>query len=964
MKKEIVKTTFSISNVMCHEGCGTSIRNLLSDLNTFKQRQWLPASAETVICPRPSEFGTYCFEVKIESEEEFNLDNAHAHEMLKDFEERLTNAGFPLVSPTWANWINIAVNLGAITAIIILNVVFPPSLLLTLGLTAISFLSTAFTARSYFKQFYYHLREKELNYMPTAITSGWLLSLAHTIYHVIKMPVSTGFSMAFMNFVMPATLVTLVNVMDEIKRLILAKSRSMYRSLFPQMAKEYDCYQLSSEDQDLLKIMDADIQSEDNLSHLQKLMETERQILSLEESALKKGMLITVKPGACFPVDCKLLQGGIWVDESHLTGEPRHAKERFDFVHAGAVNLSQTVKAWVANDSYDSTINKILFRANRERKAPPVSHRKFTYLYTALILISIMVSIAIPVALGFFTLPLLLQNTMGILFAVCPCTVAIGHQLPRLLSLYQRNKKGIKCCNEALASQSDSIHTIVFDKTGTLTTGNSQVDSSEGIEDPLWQRIYLLEKAYGAEHPLARAINTYYETTYALQSIVIRDISDESIDKKNRGLSAIVQGNIIHVGNIDYLQDEDIAYLPKEFSRSVQEKLSQGYSPVYVAENKIYKGVILIKHEVREGIIPLLNRLKNPKDPEKKITLIMLTGDEPLSAEGFNKQNGLIFEPENIHAKQTPQKKEAFLRDLMASVKSKNKKESKGKEKSKDIAAGVWFVGDGLNDALCARVVSEEGGVSCSMTSTDKVAFFSDIMLNGSINYLFDHTTLNQFVKKNIAQNQWILAYGAIAFLAFILGFSVAGVAVSPLIPLVVMTSTTLFILFNSYRAKCAVDNILDEKASWLKKPLASDLSLGLLISTSVLLIGALLITTIATGGLAFPVIAFTAGIVTALGSACILAAGVTVGSFALCVISYFLGAMFNTTDRQTKIAQVSARQPVEVITDLPSKFVEEEKNQGINNLFHPRNKKENGFTSPDILEENVAQNYTHVTLS
>ena len=239
----------------------------------------------------------------------------------------------------------------------------------------------------------------------------------------------------------------------------------------------------------------------------------------------------------------------------------------------------------------------------------------------------------------------------------------------------------------------------------------------------------------------------------------------------------------------------------------------------------------------------------------------------------------LIFDVADIHADQTPEKKEGFLRTFMS---------SKGRSPK-----GVWFVGDGLNDAPCARVVSEKGGVSCAMTSDDKAAFFTDISLNGALDYLFEHNHLNRFLKKNVFQNQGLLTYSLTAFLAFIITFSIAGIAVSPLIPLMIMVSTTLFILFNSYRVQLAIDNALDKNPSWHKQFLASDLSISLLFGASFLLICGVLVSTIVMGQLTFPSLIFTAGTLATISTVCLLTA-----TFMVAVFVLMSGAYLFTKDK------------------------------------------------------------------
>ena len=953
-KKVILQKKILIEKIMCG-GCGSSVNHILTTLfEEFRDKGHLPKDAELCKYPQPDELGIHSLKIKIKSEEALLQEHVETA-FFEELTTRLTDANLRIITDLHdtqsevsgkANWVNILINLLAMGVMIALWFAFPPSLPLTIALTSITFLTTAFTAREYLLNFFRNLRDKNLANMTTTISFGWFLSLAHTLYHSIHMPHVGSFSMAFMSFIMPVMLITIINGMDEIKRVVLNKSKKMQlkgmQTLFPQMENEYDCYALSpSEQSELAHLIQSAVGTEQFLEATHGLFTSEK-LTQENTDELKEGMCIVVKHGECFPVDCILINGNTMVDASILSGESQLEKTVLSSIPAGAINLGRTVTVYAQNEAYDSTINRILFRANRaqnkvtrlhliselptspakyinsyllikkehtqklyyvkpdgeyekvkiidfhlfekkinaikkkdeiklhldeeqikeiitsNREPAPATKPTFTYLYTGLIFAGIIASIAAPLALGILTLPLLLQNVMGILFAVCPCTIAIAHQLPHLVSVFHRGNRGIHLRDEELYTHSHNIHTVVFDKTGTLTTGQSTIAHFEGITNSLWERIYLLEKTHGGAHPIAKAITHYWKNKPAP---LFAEVKDEILDTKNRGLSANVQGIRIHLGNAEFFKQANIP-LPEM-------EIPPGLSPLFVAENNAYQGVIFIRHEPRKNIEKTLKRLK-----EQPVNIIMLTGDSESSAKGFNHQIGSVFDEEkNIHAANTPQDKENFLLKLM--------NETENPE-------GIWFVGDGLNDAPCARIVSERGGVSCAISPDDKAAFFTDISLNGSFDYLFQHNKLNRFLKKNVLQNQGLLAYSSVAFLAFIISFSIAGIAVSPLIPLVIMLSTTFFILFNSYRVQLSIDSALDENASWPTRFLASDGSIGLLVSASSLLICAVLIATITTGGLALPIV-FTAGAALAVSSACAVGGATLFGLFGLLIASHLV---------------------------------------------------------------------------
>ena len=280
------------------------------------------------------------------------------------------------------NWINILINLSAMAIILILYLVFPPSILLTISLTTISFLTTVITAREYLLNFYHNLRNRNFTNMATTISFGMLLSLAHMLYHAISMPLASSFSMIFMSYIMPVMLITFINGMDEIKRLVFNTSKKMslkgIENLFPQMSKSYLCYQLEEEDFAFVsKWLNIDFKIDsiepDKLEELKEFLSSKTPDCEKEKKLLREGMIVEVKRGECFPVDCILMDENIIVDASLLTGEPRQVKKLGDKIPAGAINFDKTVKVYAINNSYNSTINHILLPANREKKAAATS---------------------------------------------------------------------------------------------------------------------------------------------------------------------------------------------------------------------------------------------------------------------------------------------------------------------------------------------------------------------------------------------------------------------------------------------------------------------------------------------------------------------------------------------------------------------------------------------------------------
>jgi Cu+-exporting ATPase len=673
--------------------------------------------------------------------------------------------------------------------------------------------------------------------------------------------------------------------MDSVKDWIFKESEKMYltniESLFPEMAEKYEYFPCEIKETEILRQKE----NEPDFHFIcGEFLNKNKEFSSFTyKNHFKKGMFIKVKKGDCFPVDGLIIEGSTVVDTSLVTGEPCQAKNLGDLIPAGAVNLDNQVIIYAKTDNFHSTLTKLLFRANRvDKEVKPKEKPKsntFAYAYGGFIFLSLALSIIIPIALGIFTIPLMLQNFTAIVFFLCPCTWSISEELPKLLTKYKLHKKGIVERRKIWGEEKEVTADIfVFDKTGTLTDGQSLVESMYGISDVLWEKIYLLEVQGGGGHPIAKAIVKQFgpPSENLSDNVLKKDLVNIQADPKKRGICGVVQGTKIQIGSASYLSGAEITIDP-QFEHFPE--IKKGCTPVYVSEDGKCKGVIFIKHNVRKKMLNSLLGLK-----EQKKELFMITGDTNESAINLNKQIGDIFDEKNIYAAQTPEMKEKFFQER------KNKK--------------MGFFCDGLNDSLAAKQVSENGGFSCAITSKEKAAAFTDLTLDGSLTYLFKKPKINRFLKKNKAQNKWLIFYSSLSFLGVLIAFSIAGIGVPPLLPLLMMASTTLFVLFNAYRVSINIDTILDQEPSLIRQFFASDLSFALLVAGSTLLLSNIIFSTLSAGAFLVPVISFTAGTAIIISSSILIGAISCFGLFGLMAAVYLTYECFVTEDNQIELSQ------------------------------------------------------------
>jgi len=850
--------SFLVSGIMCFDGCGQTIENSIR--NYLKK---LFPNATIYISSDPMPYGMHKYTVAIHSSEPIDTPD-----LTTNIKTAVYDSGFEIFDNTYTydksprNWLNILINIIAVATILALSLIFPPSLFLSIGLGFIGFGVTLFTAREYILNFFKSLRAQNFLSMPVTVTLGWLFALGHAIYHMSFMPVTSSFAMIFMSFIMPIILVGIVNIMDEIKLQIKKKSRKVFlngiSSLFPEMQDEYLGVQLSED-------------FATNLSKDPNYINTfAGEYVNYKRYAICKDMLLKVKAGECFPVDGKIVSGNTYVDKSIINGEPATEAGIGTYVQSGCLNLLEEVVILTSASEYNSTANKLLLQANTDEKIDKKSEvrveNKYYYFYFGLFAAGIISSLVLSSILGTLSIGTMLQTMVGILFAICPCTIGIAHFLPGLLKSYQLHKEDIIVHEQAENLDIVDFDVFIFDKTGTLTS-ESRVASSEGITDGLWKKIYSIEKLLGRKHPIALALQKHVETK---NFSVFNEKISEIIEVSASGIIAKFDNDTVVIGNATFLESHGIQVSPTNIGDGTF---------VYVATNGQCVGNITVKHELRPGMLESLQKVKKYKKKSNSNQsvrsdniLIMLTGDKQTAADYLNQQTGFLFD--NVYAEKTPEKKSEMIAEIV--------------ENHPDLR--VCFIGDGLNDAMCSKKLQKMGGVSISISSNDKAAFFTNMSLNGCLDYLFVKPEIEKQEKRIVNQNKWIMAYGAIIFLIFLISFQSMGIGISPLIPVVVMFATTLFALFNSYRMQVVTNNLLSKsKLSIANKAMQSNLVTGLLIGASLAIVIAVLIASFASLHLSLPFFVFRGGLINIVSSSFLVAATVMLAGFVGFACAYML---------------------------------------------------------------------------
>lgn len=386
----------------------------------------------------------------------------------------------------------------------------------------------------------------------------------------------------------------------------------------------------------------------------------------VDASICRTNDIIIVKKGSIIPIDGVIIEGSASIDESNITGEaiPNYKKVN-DEVYSSTILNQGFIKIKATKDYSDSTINTIIKLVDEASNSKaPISKLadKISGIFVPIIFIVSLLTFVFNIIIS-KNFELSLNFAITVIIIACPCALGLATPVAIMVGTGKGAENGLLIKNAEVLENVNKINTVVLDKTGTITKGMPRVVNCDIFsDDDVMSILYSIEAM--SEHPLTSAIVEYTKDSKKLE------ISDfKSVDGK--GLEAIIDNNKYYIGSFKYLNDLNIK---NDIIESLADKYSnEGKTPLYLIKNTKIIALIAIKDEIKNGSIEAIKELTN-----KKINVVMLTGDNSLTANAIAKEVGIT----NVISNVKPMEKKNAIESL------KNK------------SGLVAMVGDGVNDAL------------------------------------------------------------------------------------------------------------------------------------------------------------------------------------------------------------------------------------------------------------------------
>lgn len=398
---------------------------------------------------------------------------------------------------------------------------------------------------------------------------------------------------------------------------------------------------------------------------------------------LKPGDTVMVGAGSTIPVDGVITEGSASVDQHILTGEfqPKE-KDTGDDVFALTLVLSGKIFVQARETGQETTAAQIANILNNT-----ISTKTDVQIWSRDISDK---SVFPTFALSAVTMPFIGPvGALGVLNSHFKYRASIASAIGIMNYLDYASHNGILVKDGHTFELLEKVDTVVFDKTGTLTEEQPRVATIHVYGDNTEQEV--LRYAAAAEtkqkHPIAKAILQHA----AEQQLELPEI-DEAAYKLGYGLTVSIEGHIVRVGSVRFLEQEDIS-ISDDIRAAHTHCQDRGAPMIAVAIDDIAVGAIEMIAAIRPGTKELIHELTHACGIQ---STYIISGDHDAPTRQLAEELGI----NHYFAEVLPEQKAEIIKQLQAEGKS------------------VCYVGDGINDSIALQ----EADVSVSIRGASTVA--------------------------------------------------------------------------------------------------------------------------------------------------------------------------------------------------------------------------------------------------
>jgi len=388
--------------------------------------------------------------------------------------------------------------------------------------------------------------------------------------------------------------------------------------------------------------------------------------------------LLLVRPGERIAVDGVVVDGGSYVDESAISGEPVPVpKVAGASLLAGTINQKGSLRMRATKVGAATLLAQIVRTVQEAQGSKATVQRSVDRI--AAVFVPVVMGIALLSAVLWWTLGGEHALTQGLLALVtvlviaCPCALGLATPTAIMAGMGKGAANGILIKDAESLERARHVTAVVLDKTGTLTEGRPDVVEAVGLEDAeAWKALLMIETR--STHPLAEAVVSHLRNAPVTSTLRVDHTGatvTELEDQTGKGVKATVNGTPWLVGNRRLLEENGVA-ITGEWRALEKRWQEAAHTVVWLADEAQVRAAVAIADAIKPSAAAAIARLR-----KAGIAVYMQTGDARRTAQAVASAVGII----EFRSEVLPKDKAAFVSGLQ------------------QMGHVVAMVGDGINDS-------------------------------------------------------------------------------------------------------------------------------------------------------------------------------------------------------------------------------------------------------------------------
>ncbi len=487
------------------------------------------------------------------------------------------------------------------------------------------------------------------------------------------------------------------------------------------------------------------------------------------------GDRLRVRPGEKVPVDGRLIEGRVAIDESLVTGESMPVtRQAGDAVLAGSLNTTGSFVMQAEKVGADTLLAQIVqLVAQAQRSRAPI--QRMADLVAGWFVPAVIATALVAAAVWWLFGPeprfnFALLAAVSVLIIACPCALGLATPMSIMVGVGRGAQSGVLIRDAEALERFEKVDTLIIDKTGTLTEGKPALTALQA--QPGFDAQALLHLAAslerGSEHPLADAILRAAQA----KGLTLAEAADFD-SPIGKGVRGTVAGQRVVLGSASFLQDMgvDVAPLAAEADRL----RADGTTAIFIAIDGQAAGILGIADPIKATTADAIARLK-----ARGIRPVMMTGDNRTTALAVAARVGIA----DVEADVRPEDKARVISRLRAEGRV------------------VAMAGDGVNDA--PALAAADIGIAMGTGADVAIESAGITLLRGDLYGLVHAYALSRAVMRNIRQNLFFAFAYNVAGVPIAAGllYPAFGLLLSPAIAAAAMALSSVSVVGNALRLR------------------------------------------------------------------------------------------------------------------------------------------------------------------